>query len=315
VSLTRRYFADPIHRLRAEGDVRRALLTFEDAQRWVFYTSRALEYKWNVEFRQSEPDMLWTVDSVFGLRNADELDLMYQAMADFNEDRIFTFFQPQLDVISIREDVLGYVDDVDEFGDPLLYPDPDPDSDALLTAMEAFRSFLQQLPRDPFGDPIVTFSSARQFPFSGLFLPSTTLDKIDKMVIALPGDHNMNTTQGTLKYSGTSLIRTVNRPDPPPPDDRADRQPDEFVGFSTRSWRSDLQTGKLVSDEGLTVPTQLLLNLEPPTGCTSIFDWIIGFKERSVATSVWELTFPSFLIDRIDDIEFHICHRWALRGS
>src|SRR5690606_32594873 len=49
-SLSDRFYADPIHQLRAQSSQLRADNAFRDAQRWVFFTQRALEYKWNKPF-------------------------------------------------------------------------------------------------------------------------------------------------------------------------------------------------------------------------------------------------------------------------
>lgn len=52
-----------------------ATLGFEDAQRWLFFMVRALEFKWNTPFSGFAHDgRTWSAKTLFKLRNADELE-------------------------------------------------------------------------------------------------------------------------------------------------------------------------------------------------------------------------------------------------
>jgi hypothetical protein len=82
--LSKRYFADPIHRLRMQDTVLDAQYAFEEAQKWVFYAAKALEYKWNEPFVQTYETINWSTASVFKLRNATELKSLVQAMQNFD---------------------------------------------------------------------------------------------------------------------------------------------------------------------------------------------------------------------------------------
>ena len=52
--LASRYFADPIHRIIAESSLVAANLSFGEAQKWLYFMVRALEYKWNLSFASFE---------------------------------------------------------------------------------------------------------------------------------------------------------------------------------------------------------------------------------------------------------------------
>jgi len=85
--LANRYYADPIHFLRAQNAMIQADFTFRSAQRWVFLAARALEYKYNQAFVYTEStpgSPRWELSSLFKLRNAMELDDFISAMDSFN---------------------------------------------------------------------------------------------------------------------------------------------------------------------------------------------------------------------------------------
>ena len=82
-SLATSYFADPIFYIRAEREVLRADAAFREAQRWMFYTCRALEYKWQQPFARDNFD----ISSILSARNYDELEEIRTKMALFNGTR------------------------------------------------------------------------------------------------------------------------------------------------------------------------------------------------------------------------------------
>ncbi|MCD8534784.1 MAG: hypothetical protein LR011_08350 [Verrucomicrobia bacterium] len=83
-NIARRYYADPIHRLNSNYDIVVANLAFNNAHKWLFFMTRALEYKWNVPFSQNHGGVNWNADSVFKCRNGDEFFSLYLAMIEFD---------------------------------------------------------------------------------------------------------------------------------------------------------------------------------------------------------------------------------------
>jgi len=79
-NLADRYYADPIHYLRAQNDMILADQAFRDAQRWVCFTLRSLEFKWNKDFVISWLSKDWQLSSMFKLRNYTELAQLVGAM-------------------------------------------------------------------------------------------------------------------------------------------------------------------------------------------------------------------------------------------
>ena len=323
--LARRYFADPIHRMRAEGDVRRALWEFENAQHWIFFMSRALEYKWNVDFEKDYLERAWTVEEVFRARNAGELVDAYNAMDEFDSN--FVYGGHSFDILSLRWDILGYLDG-HSYEDPL-------NPGTFVDAITAFRNYLKSQSKDN-GNLILQFSTAREIPGTNLFLGPTFdeygnvvtrgryVDKISKLLVAVVGEGASSETQlaGILTYGGTSHIRRqhVGQFDP----ERPDRLMDELTTYSTRFWTEDVAAQKFVSEEAQTVSLDVQVNPDLDLSC---YSYTVGENEalceRSVATSNWRLLimnpdiggFPALDLDAVDDIEIHICHNWRDRSN
>lgn len=324
-SLSGRYFADPVHRLRYQHQTMLANLSFDEAQKWLYFMARALEYKWNTPFMNYfYLGRKWSTDTLFKLRNAEELEQMYNAMVSFNslvqlpQDDYFDWF-------SVKEDFLGYYEYDATGTNVLYYPDPaDPDAPATLTATEAFRSYLQTQ-MDAIGNIKLTFSTRREIPggtfyrgarrdgagnvlSAGLFL-----DKIKWLKINLPGNHSLGRTQlaGELSYGGTGFIRNFDVGTFHPT--RPDRLQNEETAYSTRYWYFHAPTAKWRFSEALKSPVTMQLSADPRVPPT--VNEIDIFKERSVATTGWKLTIPTedlgvpvLNIDELDDIELYFYH-------
>ena len=103
-----RYYADPIHSFRAQAALIAADQAFRRAQRWVFYTQRALEYKWNKAFTWPQPGARsYDGGTIFRLRNAEELDDLIGALEDFNTQNLLAFSREESnDRISLVDDLL-----------------------------------------------------------------------------------------------------------------------------------------------------------------------------------------------------------------
>lgn len=324
--LADRYFADPIHRLRMQTDMINAGLAFNEAQKWVFFAARALEYKWNFPFDHFYGQDLWDANSVFGVRNVTELDQLVLAMDDYNAQSQFSITKDDyFDWFSVREDFFGYKYIVS--GQIQLYPDPV--TGQFVDAYTAFRSELQSR-MDQSGNIFIDFSTVRELPggsfFRGVRVDSSgnviskglMLDKIEWLKIALPGRHSLGNSQilGNLTYGGTSFIRDwdagVAIPTSP------DHVVGEMTAYPTRYWFFHVPSGSWRFTEGLSAPVQMQLAQDPriPPGVNEIN----VFKERSVAATGWKLNIPTLdlgqqilNLDELDDIELYFYHRAAPR--
>ncbi len=351
-SLASRYFADPIHRLRAQYDTQVAHLAFDEAQKWLFFMVRALDYKWNQPFTHSFEGRLWNERSLYKLRNADELLSFYRAMDDYDSQLEGTRLKDDFyDWFSVREDFMGYRLRDDQ-GNLLLYADPI--TGEPVDATHAFRSRLQQA-LDSQQQIRLSFSTVRQIPggtfFRGArYLPDGEvdpaqrglyLDKIRWMKIRLPGQHNPNRNRtfitGSLTYAGTSYLRNEvpGYFDPEHPD----RLVNDMTSYSTRFWfQSSARTNSLPGvtnlpprwqfREALSHPAaQMWLTDEPrqngipgdPDPLPTV-QQIDAFKERSVAATDWRLIIPTIdlgktilSIDELDDIEIYFYHYAVIR--
>jgi hypothetical protein len=333
-SIASRYFADPIHRVTAESGQITASLGFADAQRWLFFMARALEYKWNTPFAnfQHPPGgRVWSDASLFKLRNADELDAFFDAMLAFdgliNRGKTYRF-----DWFSVREDFMG-LKQTNELGQLAMYTDPQ--TGRSLDAISLFRTNLLRTLRAVQGgqEIVLEFNTVRQIPGGFFFVGPTFdlngnvinkgrfLDKIDYLQIRLPGSHSLGRPQlaGNLTYGGTSFIRNFNVGHFDPL--RPDRLIDELTAYSTRYWFYDPTASQMRwrFNEGLTIDSvEMQLTADPriPPTVTQIEE----FKERSVAATGWKLTIPLvqqnvqvMRINELNDVEIYLHHYSAQR--
>jgi hypothetical protein len=319
-SLAQRYYADPIHRLRSQSDMIGANLSFDEAQKWLFFMIRAMEYKWNVGMN-NYPFMgrNWSSSSVFKLRNTDELEMFFLAMDSF-ESQLQLPKDDYFDWFSVREDFFGYRL-TDSMGVTNLYEDPI--SGEMVDGIRAFHSRLRQLETN--GAVRLEFSTVREIPGSTFFRgprfdssgnvisKGLFLDKIRWMKINLPGSHSLGRNQlaGDLQYGGTSFMRNFNVGQFNP--DRPDRLEDELTARSTRFWFFDPFNNQWRFTEALSSTVNMQLSNDsrvPPT-----VQELEVFKERSVAASGWVLSIPTsdlgetvLNIDELEDVEIYFYH-------
>ncbi|MFO1478388.1 MAG: hypothetical protein U1F98_17280 [Verrucomicrobiota bacterium] len=321
---TTRYFADPVHHLRYRHQTLLAHLSFDEAQKWLYFMARALEYKWNTPFQNYfYLGRKWSTATLFKLRNAEELGQFFNAMVSFNslvqlpKDDYFDWF-------SVRDDFFGYklTNDV---GAVAYYPDPaNPGGPATLTGIQAFRRRLEML-TNSVGDIQLPFSTVREIPGGTFFRgarfdqngnvlsPGLFLDKIIWMQINLPGSHSLGRTTlaGQLTYGGSSFIRNfdVGR--------FAAGQPnvlqDELTTYGTRYWYFHAPSASWQFSAALQSPVSMQLGTDsrvPPT-----VQQITIFKERSVAATGWVLSIPTrdlgvpvLRINELNDVELYFYH-------
>jgi len=355
--LASRYFADPSHRLRALGATLEADISFEQARQWMFFALRALEYKWNQPVNVESalaPDGFWNVEDLFKLRNAAELQRMFNDVVawDESDQRFNRQTLPKADWFSIREDYYGYELLDDRTGEPVLYDAVNPLTDVLeenVDAITAFRYELLQLLEDCDDDAAqelcIRFDTVRQNNFQtntgdydgDLFNPLEYLDRIETVRVFVKGNHEKlgpndtsNTVPISLKYAGTSFIRTES---PGTQGVSGDRVAGELVGYPTRFYRSI--DNRFRFEEGLEAPGINALKIARERDERSDFavmpleetpgilpEAIRVFRERSVAATEWTLNirisegaFPNNDLDvnEIDDVLLRIDHRAVTR--
>jgi hypothetical protein len=342
--LSRRYFADPVHRLSVQAGMIRATQAFEQAQRWLFFMARALEYKWNEPFQNylAADGRYWSSASVFQLRNATELQDCYNALCDYDAPKSATtpWGADDWDVFSLRKDAYGYRTGTNALGQPLRYVvATNGGNSEPLDATNAFRLRLsQQITNTGSGQELwLHFNTARAVgnlylaptytatspptPIPGRY--GTYLDKIIEMRIRLAGNHSLSdgeVSQVTLTYAGTSYIRNPSVGDYAT--NRADRLCREATTYSTRFWQYtgpgalDWLEVEALTAQGLKVRRSRVAESPAPA-----IKSVIEFSDRSVAASDWTLTIPlldshgdpNFDLNELDDIEIYFYHRAASR--
>jgi len=321
--LARRYFADPVHRLGVQSGMIRANLAFEEARQFLFFMSRALEYKWNKR-NWFIPHLGRTHSSsvLFKLRNARELDDFYQAMCLYDVNPGFSYTPtPMTDWFSVREDFFG-LQRTNRYGQVLYYTDPV--SGERLTAIQAFRREIQKLHSQANKLITLEFSTVREIPggtfFRGprfyadgtMWSKGYFMDKIDSVMINLPGSHTLGYTRltGQIIYGGSSFLRNFapGQLDP----ERPDRLRNEMTAYDTRHWFYNLNTDTWDSSEAQSVP--ILMQLSPDPRVPNEVLKNRSFKERGVAATRWTLLIPTWEgnqlldIDELDDIEILFDH-------
>ena len=326
--LTRRYFADPVHRLVMQADMAKADILFEEAQKWLFFMARALEYKWNEPLGNKVSG--WQMSHLFKLRNAEELQAMYAAMKDFDDGRAMsTTSDDRFDWFSVREQFLGYTR-TNSLGQTAYYVDPV--TGQTNDALGAFRLCLSRTVTNGWIE--LDFNTVREIENKSFFRGPTYypdgsvdpgkkgyyLDKIRWLKIRLPGDYTQEPLSGYLRYGGTSYLRNPEYGTRDP--GRPDRLIGEMTAYSTRHWKK--VSGRWQFSDGIDAGVSMLKvprtdprldgNPDRPDVLPSVNE-IDVFKERSVATTRWHLSIPvigaaSVPIANLDDIEIYFYH-WS----
>jgi hypothetical protein len=318
-ALAGRYHADPTHRMRMQGAMVEAVKEFENAQKWTFFTARALEYKWNRPFVTEGPPV-YSLGSIYRARQATELMDVYAAMKtyDVGPDRGDYF-----DAISLRKDVFGFLD-----GETYI----DPVTGEPIGALEAFRQRLLQSVEN--GQLNLDFSTVVNPPASNFFrgavwswneqtqqwvLISDGLwnDKITTLDIVLVGPgYRGARVAADLTYAGTSFVRN----DEPGQFDpaRPDHIEGEMTAYTTRHWykigddwrmKEGYKGGINLLEIPPTDPRPQDADCDIELGLGMTWDL---FQERSVAATGWRLSVTdaqSFIdFDTLEDIEVWMCH-------
>jgi hypothetical protein len=312
--LSERYFADPIHQLRFQDDTVRATHAFEEAQVWVYYLTRALEYKWNQPFAfTTTGGQSFDSGSVFRARNALDLAEIVAAMESYDA-QINAPRQLFADWFSLRDDVYGYIP-----GPGRTYPDPlNPDGPEV-GGVRAFRHQLELLADG--GDSLTIRFDTTSGNLGGNLFLGPVFDENGDIFLGFFNDtattEIYTTVAGQLTQGGSLLVRDPSSGDFDPMD--PSRLLNEFTAYTSRFW---FNTGSgFQFTEALTTPVTMRLTMAPETPPEPIHE-ITVFRERSVAATDWRLlvnfrdgsnTFVD--IDELDDIEIFFRHLAAPRQN
>jgi hypothetical protein len=346
-SIRTRYYADPIHLVRSDNQIIKADAAFDNAQRWMFYLQRSLEYKWNQNFVGSYAGRSYDSGSIFKLRNAEELKDLFVALESFNNTGRLGFSQnaDQFTSVSLRDLLCPNPNALN----PTNAADPgvrvDPVTGQVVTQREMFRRKLRRSV-DVNGNLVLPVNTTRlsdlDYPafFVGpLYATNGTIlregnwhdvVRYVKVNIVYPSRTNLNPAQvsGQIKYSGSSWFRTRVTPCGllgqrlNTPTDSRDI-PGELVIFPFHTY----------FQPDLNVPVFQVVDYQAESRSFALsHDYIINqavqpdplpalyqcnsFTEYSVAATGWELTLfstPSVNLDLVEDIEFIVAHRSADR--
>ena len=324
-----------------QADMINADIQFQEAQKWLFFMVRALEYKWNEPFTNNYAGRTWQMSSLFKLRNADELNEMYLAMKNYDDLQVLSSTSDdRFDWFSVRKNFMGYYQTNGAtyyFSNIVTFTTNDATESVTNTvtftnAIDAFRYDLAEKVTNGFVD--LDFSTLRELPNRSFFRgptyfpngdidptkPGSYLDKIRWMKIRLPGGQAQATTIGYLRYGGESVLRNRNPGQRKP--DRPNEITDEMTKYSTRHWK--YENGHWLYNDGLNAQVSMLIvprteqrldgNPSAPDALPSV-NQIDVFRERSVAATGWHLSIPvsgenSVDLSQLDDIEIYFYH-WS----
>jgi len=314
--LAGRYYADPIHFLRAQNAMIRADFAFREAQRWIFFTLRALEYKYNKPFVYSSGGTTWELSSLFKLRNYSELEDLLSAMDQYNLVNLNTINgrTPFTDRISLKNDVWARTTTnvsarLGVFQSRL--------RDSLKTNSGVYEIKLNLFRLASELESGFLFRGAQYDPGNGqLQSAGFYLDKIDWIKIKFVDGTAASETPkvGNLSYGGTSYVR----PFCASAVDEGLERPNELRSFPFRYFVMFTDAGGALKVNSFTEQQATarisFLNApgEPGAGFENDF-----WRERSVANTDLTLTVPASSLNpnAIQDIEIYIKHRFAIRIS
>jgi len=329
-----RYYADPIHFLVSQNDMILADQEFQRALRWVFFTLRALEYKWNKDFIVSLSGRDYDRGTLFKLRNYREMKDYVAALEEFNRINLLGFSRlANTDRISLRDHVLA--------PNPKGGPDDGmrvdldaPGGQELVTKTVLFQRMLARSLRDGFyhvnlntvaldlGDNS-TFFARTHYQANGTPInPGRYLDKIEwykiNLVCTNCGITDPQVYATGVSYGGSSAIRTPRAPclDPNRPTTLPnDYKSFPFINFQTPDNGNTWESLPFLRESATIVLSSSAREPADSPGETLYRNAL--FKERSVATTSLEISIPQGLVqlNKLDDIIIYVRHLSATRQS
>ncbi len=334
-NLLDRYFADPIHATRMTKDIVKANSDFERAQKWLFYATKALEYKWQTKFEDSFSG--YNLDSIFTFRSALELENYYLALSEFNERGKSIHYVEQMDIFSLKENVFDITSNYESCylssGEEEEEEEEEGEGEGEGQYGNCFTEKLEQSRNESVpGWLTFEFSTAKEIPQTNLFQGPITasddngkciidagnyMDKIDFIeVIVEANQSSVDTLLAKLTYGGTSVFRN-EIPGLETADDGISII-DEFNSSPVQFMSQNQATGSIISTssyrESFSANVDSGSNNLPPMK-------IYTFKERSVAATGWRLSiqvedqYGDSLVnlEDIQDIQLKFNHRYVSR--
>lgn len=339
-----KYYADPIHYIKSENALIAADESFRTAQRWVFYTQRALEYKWQQTFAITQGSKSWDSGSIFKLRNAEELNELLTQLVNWDAPRTAEIINSPTSVsfISLRDDVIAPNPNqlnLNNKSDPGVRIDW-PTSQSV-TVAEFFRRRLLEYKdasgfiRIPINTAVLelddNFFRGPDYFANGTVNPGVWRNRILSVkvnIIATDGLAVPFPRQGSLTYGGNTFDRTRRplRPDRSRPSTGTGSIRDiagEFTTAPFRYWESNNFDNLFVPRDrqltSITIAYSGASARNNTTGEDVLGDTYrnVAFAQRSVAATGWELIFNTNSVDpaKIVDIELIIRHRHSDRAQ
>lgn len=349
-AIRKKSYADPISYYRAEAALIDADESFRTAQRWMFYTLQALEYKWHARFATTQGSKSWDSSSVFKARNAAELNDLLTQMNNWDAIRVSqTTSSPViLTRISLLEHILARNPNRnnDDPADPGTRVEGTSPNLTAVSTLQFFRNRLDEL-RDAGGNLVIPLSTAigsqltdqidgnffigATYNQDNSIAPGFWREKIQYVkvnVIADDAPASPRPYAGNLTYGGTVYFRTRV---PPCADRRVlgttlEDQAGELMVSPFRFWVSPdfSQNFVAASEQTVSIPVAYGQNtgLNPGSGTDLLSDSyrINAFSGRSIAASGWKLRINKTQSDgrqvdpsRIRDIEIIIAYKHSDR--
>ena len=297
--LAARYFADPSHRLLKDQSIVQAELSFQRAQRWMFLAIKTLEYKWNIKLSHDDSTSIkleYTSKDLFKLRNANELNNMFNFMKNFDMNmNIGAPIDDAYKKFSLREDFLKYNKDIEAFRYYL--------SSNVLEVNDPENKMPVKVMR-------IKFSTVKEH--LDFFFRNRWLEKINFLKVKLLGGVRIqqgSTLSGHLTYGGVSYIRNrkhglIDQNDPDKLIGEMTAYPVNYLFYNPNQnhWQNKTELEKSI----------LIQFNEDPELFPSIYR-IESYRECSIANSEWSLYIPIMDLDNneivkiseILDIEIH----------
>lgn len=315
--LAGRYYADPIHYLRAQNNMIRADIAFRSAQRWVFFLLRALEYKYNRPFIQVDGGTTWELASVFRVRNAEELDDLVAQIRTFNLNNLTVFNGNTIstDRISLKDHVWGrtitnQTDRAAEFQRQL--------AQSYDAQRGEYRIKLNTLRLSTELENGGLFRGAIYNQLGELSNPGFYLDKIEWIKIKFVDSvwASPETKVGNLAYGGTAFDRPrfASPTEPPGLENPSELQSFPFrffdMGTDTNGVLAATSSAEQRASFNYAFWNQPNLATEPDADYQQTF-----WRERSVAISELTMTLLASQINTntLQDVQIYIRHRRAVR--
>ncbi len=318
--LAGRYYADPIHFLRAQNSMIRADLAFRSAQRWVFLALRALEYKYNQSFVFSDGSPgspLWETSSLFKLRNANELEDLLTAMGQFNLANLGKLNGRTMvtEKISLKDDFWGrsYPDPADRLAEfrRRIAAGYDAQRGVYVLALNTLR-LTEELASGSL------FSGAEYGLDGSLITPGYYLDKIEWIKVKFVDSSAAGplTKTGDLSYGGTCFVR----PACAAPTGGGLQETNELQSFPFRYFAMGTDPVSGALEASSFAEQRATMNFvfwnQPDKAIQPDDDYAATFlKERSVAITDLDLTISAgkVNINTLQDVHIYIRHLYALR--